>query len=708
MKPLSVAFLWHMHQPIYKEGASGKYLLPWVRLHSLKGYTDLPVLSEKNQGFRQTINFTPSLLVQLDEYVNNPAIKDDFLEITKKPADKLTEEDKQFILKNFFMNNLERIIHPHLRYNELFQKRGHRFIPQEAQTYLKRFSTQDFLDLQVLFNLMWFGFSARKIYPRLEVLIKKNRNYSEEEKLEVIELQWQVMRDIIPRLKRLQESGKLELTCSPFYHPILPLISKHSEKDQGFGWQEDAKWQITKARDLFENFFGVKPQGMWPSEGSVSESAVSLIAESGFRWIATDEEILLHSLANPKREQEIYEPHQISFSANPLNMFFRDKVLSDLIGFGYHRSSHVDAVEDLIRRLHNIQEQVSTFTGNHVVSIVLDGENPWEFYPEGGEPFLNLLIERLAQEPRLKTVTFSDYLDDNPQSKRLEKLYAGSWINHNFNIWYKHSEDLAAWKIVDETRKFVKHEETALAPEIREKVWNEIYMAEASDWYWWFGDEFFTETGDIFDHLFRSHLIQAYHLLGKRTPGFLRDPIKSVSKPHLRFEPQGLIQPVLDGKVTHYYEWANAGLYQREHLGGAMYESSQILDSIYYGFNLTDLFLRLELREKPDAEHNVVIHIQGRQDFDVQFPVLNPKSLEVFKVDEHSRAKISTLTDSIATEKIIELKIPFEVLNGRPGDTLNFSVAVYKNDVKLEECPRNGMIQTPIPGKDYEAQMWSV
>ena len=699
-----------MHQPIYKDSSSGKYLLPWVRLHALKGYTDLPFLSEKYPDFRQTINFTPSLLVQLEDYISNPDIKDDFLELTKKSADTLSDGDKQFILKNFYMNNLERVIHPHARYNELFHKRGVHFIPKEIPTILNRFTIQDFLDLQVLFNLMWFGFSARKLYPRIDILIKKGRNFTEEEKKEVIELQYQVMKDVLPRLKKLAKSGQIELSCSPFYHPILPLLVKEGDDELGFSWQEDAKWQIEEAQKAFERLFEVKTQGVWPSEGSVSESAARLMAQSGVRWIATDEEILLQSLKNSRREQEIYEPHHFFSGSNSIQIFFRDKALSDLIGFGYHRSSHFEAVDDLIRRLHHIQNEVSNLPGNHVVSIILDGENPWEFYPNGGESFLTALVERLRQDPRLKTITFSDYLDQNPNSKSLNHLHAGSWINHNFNIWYKHPEDLMAWKYLEETRKAVKHSEGILSQDTKEKVWKEIFMAEASDWYWWFGDEFFTETGDIFDYLFRSHLIHAFQLLKKRPPAFLRNSIKSLAKPHVRYEPQGFVNPILDGKVTYYYEWANAGLYQREHVGGAMFESSQLVEAIYYGFNLENLFIRLDfssfLKEEV-GELQVLIHIHGKQDFDIQFQIPNPQQYEIYHIEDQNRTKIRTIQNAVIGEKIVEIKIPFHSLNLSAGDTLSFSVTITKNDIKFEEWPRHGLIQIIVPGKDYEDSMWS-
>ncbi len=712
MKSLFVAFFWHMHQPIYKDPATGKYSLPWVRLHALKGYTDLPVLSEKYPDFRQTINFTPSLLIQLEDYIQNPAIKDDFLELTRKRADQLSPDEKLFILKNFFMNNLERVIQPNERYSELYHKRGGHFSSKETQTLLKRFNSQDYLDLQVLFNLMWFGFSAGKLYPRISELVKKNRNFSEEEKLEVLDLQWKVMKDIIPRLKKLLAEKKIELTCSPFYHPILPLLSKKRDQDMGFQWKEDALWQVREAKELFHRIFESYPAGMWPSEGSVSEGAAEIFAESDIRWIATDEEILLHSLGESRREDEIYEPYSFRSGDRAINIFFRDKLLSDLIGFGYHRSSHTEAVDDLIQKLERIQKHAEKLNGNHLVSIILDGENPWEYYPESGEKFLNLLMERLSHHQGLIPVTFSEYLDANPQSKPLKKLFAGSWINHNFDIWYRHHEDLLGWKYVKETREALTEAGNSLDPEIRKQAWNEIYMAEASDWYWWFGNEFFTETGDIFDYLFRSHLMQVFHLLKKRVPAFLRNPIKNLARPHIRFEPQGLMHPVIDGKVTNYYEWSNAGLYQREHVGGAMYEANPVIHSVYYGFNLSNFFIRLDCsldaENTDNSKRHIMVHLHGVQNFDIKFPLAGAREYEVLQVHNHKHTKIESSSGQIVVDKIIEISIPFKILDAAENDTFNFSVALYENAVKIEEWPRYGLLKITVPGKNYESEIWTV
>lgn len=711
MKPLYVAFLWHMHQPIYKDPTTGRYLLPWVRLHALKGYTDIPSLSEKYPELRQTINFTPSLLVQLEDYLTNPEIKDDFLEVTRKPADRLNQEDKQFILKHFFMNNWERVIHPHARYNELFRKRGPWFSSREMPLYLKRFHSQDFLDLQVLFNLMWFGFGARSIHPRINELIQKTRGYTEEEKKEVLDLQQVVLGGVIPRLKQLLESGRIEITTTPFYHPIVPLLSKEKEHELGYGWQEDARWHLNSGRDTFERFFGRKPQGMWPSEGSVSEGAASLFAEAGIRWIATDEEILLHSLDSSKRDEEIYQPFQFDSKNQPVTIFFRDKRLSDLIGFNYQKVPAAQSVEDFIHKLYHIQETVSRQEGNHVVSIILDGENPWEFYPEGGKPFLHLLMERLSEDARVKTVTFSEYLNHHPSPKPLKHLYAGSWINHNFDIWHKHPEDLLAWKYLDETRKEVKDHEKVLSPEMKEKAWDEIRIAEGSDWFWWYGNEFTTETEEIFDYLFRAHLIQVYHLIKKRVPPALKNPIKKLSQPQIIQEPSGFIQPLIDGKVTSFYEWANAGLYQRSDYGGAMYQSETTLHALHYGFSLTDLFIRLDFSKRTEPEEmkecHVAIHIHAKHDFEIQFPFFQPAGYEIFRVSDKGRTKTQSVSGSASGKNILEVKIPFELFEAKSGDSIQFSVTLYKNDIRLEECPKHGLIQFKVPDKDFEVMNWS-
>ena len=701
MKPLYVAFLWHMHQPIYKDPASGRYCLPWVRLHALKGYTDIPAITERYPNFKSTLNFTSSLLVQLEDYLDHPEVGDDFLAISLIPADQLKPEDKQFILKNFFMNNLEHVIRPHSRYNELFHKRGTQFLAEELPNYLKRFTTEDFLDLQVLFNLMWFGFSAKNQYPRLRSLIEKARGFSEEEKKEVLEIQRQVMKEVIPRLKRLREKKNLELTCSPFYHPILPLLAKQDQVDLGYAWPEDAIWQVREGLATFERLLGAKPKGMWPSEGSVSAGAISVMRGEGVQWIATDEEILLNSLTDPRREHEIYEPFQ--FQSHPFHIFFRDKELSDCVGFRYHQMPHDEAVRDLVQRLHQIQESVASLEGDHVVSIILGGENPWEFYPEGGEFFLSRLAEALSADSRLKTVTFSDYLESHPVKKSLPSIHPGSWINHNFNIWFHHEEDLRAWQYLEKTREALKQAEAGLTPKVRAEAWREIYIAEASDWNWWYGDEFYTESSEVFDHLFRGHLARVYELIGTRSPAFLKNPIKNFLRPTAEREPAGLISPVIDGKVTHFYEWAEAGYFCASR-GGAMYQTSTLIDGIYYGFDKNNFYLRLDLSYETlggdPAGSQICLHLHAQHDLDLCFKARNPSGYEITGAGA-GRGRISG-------DSILEIQIPFSDLKLSPGDSFSFSMAFYRDHIKQEEWPRHGLIELKVPNQDYESHMWSV
>ncbi|MBI4397915.1 MAG: hypothetical protein HY586_02185, partial [Candidatus Omnitrophica bacterium] len=643
-----------MHQPVYKEPGTGEYRLPWVRLHALRGYTDLAVLAEKYPAFKQTMNITPSLLIQLEEYVQNPNIQDHFLELTKKNAGLLRPEEKMFILRNFFMNNLERVIRPHPRYNELYQKRGHAFSDGPHESVSKRFTPQDILDLQVLFNLMWFGFSAAEMYPRIHELVKKGRNFTEEEKQEVLALQWQVMREVIARLKKIYRERKIELTTTPFYHPILPLLAKESEDDPGFSWPHDARWHVENARELFKRIFDEYPAGMWPAEGSVSVPAARMFQEAGVQWIATDEEILMHSLdQKAKREEELYQPHWLETGKGSIVIFFRDKTISDLIGFGYHRMRQIDAVNDLIGKLEQLHKSLSQSPGeaNPIVSIILDGENPWEHYPDGGKEFLNLLAERLSRHPGLKTTTFSDYLKTDAYTKKvLPHLYSGSWIHHNFDIWYGHAEDFTAWKYVRDTRNHLSSVESTLDGETRKNAWNEIYMAEASDWFWWYGNEFFTESAEIFDTLFRSHLRRVYHLIGGHVPDFVKHPIKTTGRKECR-TPYALIQPVIDGKITDYYEWIGSAVYHEESLGGAMVQTDSIFRKIHYGFSLWELFIRLDywLPNPNEASgYEIMIHLNGKEDFDLRFPLENPNTYELLQVGGAHPGKVDHPKGQIA------------------------------------------------------------
>ncbi|MBI4716130.1 MAG: glycoside hydrolase, partial [Nitrospirae bacterium] len=396
-RPLHIAFVWHMHQPYYKDVVTGKFILPWVRLHGIKDYYDMAAILEDYPAVHQTFNLVPSLMEQIQDYLRG--VKDEYQEMTLKPAADLTPTERIFVLRNFFALNWDQMVFPHPRYRDLLEKRGHDGSEKAMERAARRFSTQDLLDLQVWFNLSWFDPLFKDGDPLLRELIRKGTDFTEEEKTAVMEKQLEVLGMILPEYRKLAERGQIEVTASPYYHPILPLLCDTQIArvalpglplpKQRFRQPDDARTQIQKAVAFHKSVFGVLPAGMWPSEGSVSEEILPMLTEAGIRWIATDEEILARSLdvhfhrglgEGGAVPEPLYHPYLLERDNRSLAIIFRDHQLSDLIGFVYSKWDPVKAAEDLIGRLHRIRTDLSGHSDPPLVSIILDGENAWEYY----------------------------------------------------------------------------------------------------------------------------------------------------------------------------------------------------------------------------------------------------------------------------------------------------------------------------------------
>jgi len=710
-RPLKVAFLWHMHQPLYQESVGGKFLLPWVRLHAIKGYTDMPAALANHPHAKASFNLTPSLLVQIEEYFKEDIReKDEFLRVTLKPAASLEPHEKEFLLANFFMNNWERVIKPHPRYSELLNLRGSVYRAQEIPQITKRFSDQDYLDLQVLFNLTWFGFTLRKKEHRIRELLAKQRMYTEDDKIEVIAQQLAAMRELLPLYRKLQDQGQTELTTTPFYHPILPLVY-NGGSGEGYNWREDAETQLKKGLDLFERHFSKRPAGLWPSEGSVSESVAELASEVGIHWMGTDEEILLHSIGGgAKRESVIYAPYVFRKNGKEITIFFRDKKLSDLIGFSYSKSDPELAVTDFLSRLRQIHSQTLDQTDDPVVSVILDGENAWEHYENDGEHFLNHLYERMSREPWIKLSLFNDLLKHSHPKRFLDHLHAGSWINRNFQIWFGHAEDKLAWEYLQKTRDFLLREH--LSADKKAAAWEELYIAEGSDWFWWYGDEFSSSTQEIFDYLFRNHLMNVFRIADRRVPGFLLKPIKqSGSQSQALEQPSSLISPVIDGLVTGFYEWAGAGRFQTVEPQGAMQKSEKWIREVYFGADRDNLYLRVDLEPEPlkdkDSAVSCQVYLGGVDEHLLEID-LTTGDVVLYELLVNDRREIASSKKWAAFDKVLEIALPFNDINTPVRNTVDVKITILKNRIPLEEAPRLGLIKITRPDETLEKSLWSL
>jgi len=525
---LNLAFLWHQHQPFYRIVENGKtvYRMPWVRLHAVKDYYDIPRYLEDFPGIKQNFNLVPSLLAQLEDYVQNRA-EDIVLSLTlKHPAD-LTSAEKEQILDIFFMANERRMIKASSRYRELFDKK------EKTES----FSEQDFMDLQVWYNLCWIGPFWKSEEP-FRSLFKKERDFTDHDKRKLVDGHYHIMAQVLPLYKKLAQEGRIEISVTPFYHPILPLLcdstvakeGDHSFIDPGiiFKGPEDADEQVRRAVEYCKTRLGLAPRGMWPSEGSVSAEAMSLIRKNGIFWVATDEGILEHSDAT---EQNIFLPHTFETSNGDIKLVFRDRALSDSIGFRFSQLEGGEAAREFMDSVESIRTKLISEgrkPAEHLAVVLLDGENCWEYYDNNGYGFLTQLYALLSKSASIRTVTISEFLDKcaAKHTPKITRLHSGSWINRNFRIWIGgHEEENKAWHYLKDTRDFLLAKQKEISSEKKNQAWEEIYISEGSDWFWWMGDDHIAHNKHEFDELFRYHLRQVYHILDMTPPESLYQPI---------------------------------------------------------------------------------------------------------------------------------------------------------------------------------------
>ncbi len=537
-----ITFLWHMHQPIYLSPREGRSVLPWVRLHAVKDYFDMAAFIEAVPGIKAVFNIVPSLFIQLENYARGSA-RDPYLDCTLTPASRLSRDEKLFILKNFFTVHKERKIAPSSRYSELWEKRFRQ--GPHVDEALDDFSAADYLDLQVLFNLAWSG-PALKKDAALAPVVEKERNFTEKEKALLLSRQQDLITRILPIYKKLQERGDIEISVSPFYHPLLPLICDTQSAQEAlpgaklprrrFRHAEDAEAQIRLALQYYAGLFGREAQGMWPPEGALSAKVLELAARQGIRWLATDETILAKSLAAAEDgagagssfpAEKIYSPHRFQAGQGEVAIFFRSKSLSNLISFVYSSWDEEKAASDFFNRLLELKNSLKERPGPHIISIVMDGENAWEYYPRGGEVFLLSVYRKIIDSREFRPTTFSEFLSlhHGRLHHSLKTVAPGSWIDGNFSTWIGEPAKNEAWNDLFDARQALQEWMSGLSPEERqhkagtiERALHAIYTAEGSDWFWWLrtGDQ--PENERKFAALQKMHLAEMYRIIGKKIP----------------------------------------------------------------------------------------------------------------------------------------------------------------------------------------------
>jgi alpha-amylase/alpha-mannosidase (GH57 family) len=726
--PLYITFLWHMHQPYYKEPNRGEYVLPWTYLHAVKDYYDMAAIVDDTPGARVVFNLVPSLLEQLTEYATGSAVDPFLVRGAMAPAD-MTQEDRLFVVENFFSANRQRMIEPHRRYLELLYMAGDG--DGKHSERLRNFRDQDILDLQVWFFLAWTGEAARRRHPELQELADKGKNFTSADKALLFARQREILGSIIPLYRRLHDEGKAELAVSPYFHPILPLLCdmqiartampRATLPATRFRHPEDARSQVASAVAFFEKTFGFAPAGMWPSEGSVSDEALAIIAECGLKWAASDEEILAHSISGglgPGREA-LYQPYSFLSNGRELKLLFRDHSLSDLIGFTYSQWEPARAVKDFIGRLQDIRLRAP---GSRVVPVILDGENAWEFYPDNGYDFLRLLYAGIAKAPGLELATCADVLGRVPVRQAVHHVYPGSWINANYGVWVGHPEENLGWDLIEKAREAAVRENPRVAAilsrgeeggegdETARQICRSLYAAEGSDWFWWYGDDHFSPHTDRFDLLFRRHLMNVYRMLGVDIPQELYEPIKKKGPAGFVREPAALITPDISGFVTDYFEWLAAGLYDLTRQSSAMHAAESLLQSFFYGFDRTALFFRIDGTTALDKallpDDQLVLHLILDREYRVAMNRDSEEGLLLVKEEGVWKATGQICRWKIA--RLCEVGVPLEPLNPEPGGKIFAYITLLRGSEELGRWPTDAPMALKYAGPELELETWLI
>lgn len=599
-KKLSIAFYWHMHQPVYQLTPQGDYLMPWVRLHAVKDYLDMVTIVDKFKNLKLNFNLVPVLLDALIDY-GEKGLHDIHSRITI--TKNLTDDDKEFIINNFFDANYHSMILPNSEYNRLYQK-----YQASSGNDISIFTDQEYADLTALFNLVWSDPIYKNKYPELKKLFKKGKNYTIQDRIKIIDIQRDIIRHIIPAYKKCLEKGKIEITTSPYYHPILPILldinsvkkSSTSTLPTNLKMELDAKMQTEYALNRIEEVFGKRPKGIWPSEHCISPKVMNMFKELGINWTISDEGILSKSInfefARDFRGH-MEEPYHLfkTYDYNDTKIIFRDSLIPSLISFEYPNHTPEGAANDLYDRIKVAQSKLlSSPDENHLLTIAMDGENCWERYSADGAIFLNTLYKLIEEDETLETVLISDYLEKDNQ-KPLNKICSGSWVNRNFKLWIDEPLKNLAWaylkQVRDDFSAYVK--KNPLNPNI-EIARRELFICEGSDWFWWYGEPNDSGRDNIFDYLFREHLKNIYRYLEIEIPEYLDTPLLSAIAKPSRY-PKGEFTPILDGKDHDDGSWLNAGCIKIP--DGPVLKEDKFYDKICFGYDKDNLYIRCYINE---------------------------------------------------------------------------------------------------------------
>ncbi len=736
--PLYVAFVWHMHQPYYLDEGSGELLLPWVRLHATKDYLHMAEVLEDYPKVHSTFNFVPSLVEQLQGYVNGSS-SDRAWRVSLK--ERLTREEKEFVDNLFYSINRDNFIRSYPRYWQLLR------LKEEAGGDLDLLGELYWRDLVAWFNLAWIDPSWIQRDPELRALVGKGSHFSLEDVSVILGKHRELMGVTLTAFRRLQRRGQVELTVSPYYHPILPLLidSNCAQEPspwlrlptERFQWREDALDQLKRAIDHHEAAFEKPPAGLWPSEGSVSQQLIDLLGGiPEIRWLATDEAILARSLGqNIERNgwgylsdpRFLYQPYGVQAGDRRVAIVFRDHYLSDRIGFAYQGMTGRQAAEDLMFRFVAIHEMVKDDPEPYLVSVILDGENCWEHYEKNGETFLRALYELMSSQDRVRAVTVSEYLNEFPVRREIPRLATGSWINGNLETWIGEDTQNRGWEYLYRTRMALAEAESrgVIPLQKLERARRSMMAAEGSDWFWWYYSHNVSDQDAMFDGLFRNFLAGVYRSLEQPVPEWISTPIIQQVPKLISRRPSGFIHPLLDGVDLSPAAWDRAGYLDPRGSTGAMQQGSGLLKRLYFGYDQCKLYLRLDSHASL-AGYIAEIYVsrveaattEGGGDGPPQGAEVRPfggTPSRDLSLDAGARSVRQSLWQEgsgwlgmdgnlplMASEHVVELAVPFDQLGVGLGGHLGLSVVLFRDGLVVQRLPEEGEVVVDLAPSELE------
>jgi alpha-amylase/alpha-mannosidase (GH57 family) len=725
MNRVHVVLLWHMHQPQYRDPETGRYVLPWTRLHALKDYWGMVRVLEEFPGVHATFNVVPALGVQLEEYASGN-FREPWFDLAFRRAEELNGEEKAEILSRAFQLNHENLMARWSRFVELYEWSQ----PADGAQAVVSFTPREWRDLQVLSQLAWMDEEWLEKDPVVSRLASKGRDFSEGDQKELRSKQLELLRLVLPEYRKAAEQGQIEISTTPFYHPILPLLCDSDIArvanpatllpPRAFRRPEDAGEQLRRAREYHRTVFGQEPAGLWPSEGSVSDQALSIAAGQGFRWFGTDEGVLGRTLnvafprdgeSVPSNADRLYSPLRVQLGGREIVGLFRDHILSDLIGFVYGHMEPAAAAADLHGRLRHLGERVQT-ERPLTVSIFLDGENAWEYYRGNGREFLRQFYRRIAGDGDIRAVTASEAIAAADGSPSSGSIFPASWIDTNFNVWIGSAEDVQAWELLWEAREqYARASDAAArgvagAPDQKSLAiaYESLLAAEGSDWCWWYGPEHSTPNDAEFDELYRKHLTGVYRGLGQEAPEALGEPIKRSPERALLLAPSEFLNVKVDGRDTSYFEWLGAGLCAPERRGTTMHGRTFYVRELLYGFGKDAFFLRVDpfpgcLEALDELEFRVTVRTTEEVSVIVQ---LMHGRLAEFSIERNHVCLLNSKDlVEVAFDQFLEIALRRESLNLQGRASFSVNVTLWHAGLPVDLLPAQGQLDVKLGEENF-------